>query len=62
MSSASTSPPPSRGLTPSAVFMVRWPSGVTRMSERPVGSLSPADGVLKVTPAARMSCRNTCPN
>ncbi len=63
MRSASTSSAPSRGLTPSMVFIVRWPSGVTRISERPVGSPPPAAAaVLKVTPAARMSWRNTLPN
>ena len=60
--SASTSPPPSCGLTPSAVFIVRWPSGVTRISDRPVGSPPLAGGVVKVTPAARMSWRKISPN
>ena len=42
--------------------MVRCPSGVTRISDRPVGSLPPtAGGVVNVTPAARISWPKTCP-
>ena len=39
--------------------MVRSPSGVTRISERAVGAPPAAGGVLKVTPAARMSWRTS---
>ena len=43
--------------------MVRWPSGVTRIRQQAVGSLpAAAAGVVKVTPAARMSWANTEPN
>ena len=48
--------------TPSAVFMVRCASGVTRIRQRPVGAPSASAGVSKATPSERISCANTSPS
>ena len=42
--------------------MVRWASGVTITRQAAVSGPSVAGGVSKRTPAARMSCVNTCPS
>ena len=48
---------------PRKVFIVRCPSGVTRMSERDVAlPAATTAGVLKVTPAALISWRKMRPN
>jgi hypothetical protein len=49
-------------LTPRKVFMVRSPSGVTRISEREVGGPSASGWEANVTPAARMSWAKMRPN
>ena len=44
------------------MFIVRSPSGVTRMRQRPVGVSLLASPSLKTTPMERMSCANTLAN
>ena len=48
--------------TPSDVFIVRWASGVTMMSDRAVGGPWVAGGTSKSTPAALMSWVKTLPS
>jgi len=60
--SASISPPSRSVLTPRNVFMVRSPSGVTRIRDREVAALPETAAVRNSTFAARMSWLKIRPN
>ena len=56
--------PPRAGTAtaPRKVFIVRWPSGVTKIRQRAVGGSPARAGVSKSIPTARMSCAKTSPS